>query len=96
MSLSHSDYRFIKTIPVRNNSHLSAYLYHKDNKKYTLKPFPTIKNTQDAKRVLREIRILNKLQHDNIIDIQRVLYNNSESNTTIGKVSVLTKYMESN
>jgi len=32
----------------------------------------------DAKRMLREIRILNEFKHDNIIELERVIFNKSD------------------
>ena len=90
-----NEYHFIRPIN-RSASSINAYLSLLDKQKYSIKQMAPIRNSMDAKKSLRELRILNKLQHENITDLNRVLLNFDDPNGFFGRLSMVTGYMESN
>lgn len=48
----------------------------------------------DAKRVLREMRILRHLHHENILQLSDVLYDDEEEDQEFGTIYLVTNYME--
>lgn len=53
-----------------------------------------IQDLIDAKRVLREIRILGSLHHENILGLTNVVYDDSVTSNDFGDVYLVTDYME--
>lgn len=90
-----NEYHFIRPIN-RSSNMINAYLSLLDKKKYSIKQMAPIRNPVEAKKTLRELRILNKLQHENITDLSRVFLVFDEPNGVICRLSTVTGYMESN
>lgn len=52
-----------------------------------------VEDSIDAKRMIREIRILHYFRHDNIIDLKRVIYNDNPK-ADFGDIYVVTNLMD--
>lgn len=48
----------------------------------------------DAKRVLREIRILRTMSHENILHLENIVYDDSNKELEFGEIYLVTNYME--
>jgi mitogen-activated protein kinase 1/3 len=59
-----------------------------------IKKLHKIEDVIDAKRVLREMRILRHLQHENILQLSDVLYDDEEEDQDFGTIYLVTNYME--
>ena len=53
-----------------------------------IKKLSKIEDIIDAKRILRELRILRLFKHENIIDLQNVVFN--EDNSGFGEIYLIT------
>ena len=60
--------------------------------KVAIKKLHKIEDLVDAKRVLREIRILRSMQHENILGLQNLIYDDKE--VDFGQVYLVTNFME--
>ena len=67
-------YKYIKQIGTGTYGIVAAALDQVHNKQVAIKKLKQINDIFDAKRVLREIRILKNLCHDNILGITDILY----------------------
>lgn len=59
-----------------------------------IKKLHAIEDVIDAKRVLREIRILRHLVHENLIELSDLLYDDEEDDHDFGTIYLVTNYME--
>lgn len=59
-------------------------LDNKFNKKVAIKKLHPVEDIVDAKRVLREIRILRIMQHENIVRLQNVIYDGAAECDELG------------
>lgn len=68
----------------------------KANGKVAIKKLHKIEDIVDAKRVLREIRILRNLKHDNILELLHVIYDDQTcpEDQVFGDVYLITRYLE--
>lgn len=48
----------------------------------------------DAKRVLREIRILRTMSHENILHLENIVYDDSNKELEFGEIYLVTNYLE--
>ncbi|EGR28707.1 mitogen-activated protein kinase 3, putative [Ichthyophthirius multifiliis] len=64
------------------------------NKNVAIKKLHKIEDIVDAKRVLREIRILRNLLHENILQLQNILYDDHDEEQEFGTIYLVTNYME--
>lgn len=65
-----------------------------NNEKVAIKKLHKLEDIIDAKRILREIRILRCLKHDNILNLLNLLYDNSNPDQEFGDIYLVTNYME--
>lgn len=72
---------------------VGAYKDKKSGKKVAIKRMHKIEDLIDAKRMLREIRILNYFRHENIIDLKRAIYN-TKPGEEFGEVYLVTNLMD--
>ena len=66
----------------------------KGGKNVAIKKLHKIEDIVDAKRVLREMRILRHLAHDNILSLSNVLYDDFDEDQEFGTIYLVTNYME--
>lgn len=59
-------------------------LDNKSNRKVAIKKLHPVEDIVDAKRVLREIRILRIMQHENIVKLVNVLYDSTSDSEELG------------
>lgn len=59
-----------------------------------IKKLHKIEDVIDAKRVLREMRILRHLEHENILQLSDILYDDEEEDQEFGTIYLVTNYME--
>ncbi|KAL4432887.1 hypothetical protein ABPG74_014401 [Tetrahymena malaccensis] len=59
-----------------------------------IKKLHKIEDVIDAKRVLREIRILRYLVHENILQLSDILYDDEDEDQEFGTIYLVTNYME--
>lgn len=59
-------------------------LDNKTNHKVAIKKLHPVEDIVDAKRVLREIRILRIMQHENIVRLVNVLYDSTSDSDELG------------
>lgn len=62
--------------------------------KVAIKKLHQVKDEIDAKRVLREIRILRTMEHENILHLLNLIYDDSSKDQEFGDVYLVTNYME--
>jgi serine/threonine protein kinase len=67
-------YKYVKHVGTGTYGTVVAALDQSHNKKVAIKKLRQINDIFDAKRVLREIRILKNLLHDNILGVTDILY----------------------
>lgn len=48
----------------------------------------------DAKRILREIRILRTMHHENILHLEHLIYDDSNKELEFGEIYLVTNYLE--
>lgn len=65
----------------------------KKNKKCAIKRMHKVEDMIDAKRMLREIRILNEFKHENIISLERVIFN-EHPKLEFGEVYLVSNLMD--
>ncbi|KRX01276.1 Protein kinase-like domain [Pseudocohnilembus persalinus] len=63
-------------------------------KKVAIKKLHKIEDIIDAKRVLREIRILRYLNHENIIYLSNLHYDDSEEGQDFGNIYIITEFID--
>jgi len=73
-----SRYELVKIRGKGSYGIVGAYKDTKKNTKVAIKRMHKVEDMIDAKRMLREIRILNEFKHDNIIELERVIFNKSD------------------
>ncbi len=61
--------------------------------KVAIKKLNKIDDIVDAKRVLREIRILKNMKHENILQLKDIIYENTY-NQDFGTIYLVTNFME--
>lgn len=66
----------------------------KTQNKTAIKKLHKIEDIIDAKRVLREIRILRCLKHENILEMLNVIYDDSSDEQEFGDIYLVTNYMD--
>lgn len=59
-----------------------------------IKKLHKIEDIVDAKRVLREIRILRSMNHENVLKLLNLVYDDSVKDNNFGCVYLVTNYME--
>lgn len=59
-----------------------------------IKKLHKIEDVIDSKRVLREMRILRHLEHENILQLSDILYDDEEEDQEFGTIYLVTNYME--
>lgn len=64
------------------------------NQYVAIKKLHKIEDVIDAKRVLREIRILRHLIHENILQLSDLLYDDEDEDQEFGTIYLVTNYME--
>lgn len=65
-----------------------------DMQKVAIKKLHRISDEIDAKRVLREIRILRSMSHDNILNLINLIYDDSIKDHDFGEIYLVTNFME--
>jgi len=86
-------YELIKVKGKGSYGIVGAYKDKKTNKKVAIKRMHKIEDTIDARRMIREIRILHYFRHDNIIDLKRVIYNEN-AKAEFGDIYLVTNLMD--
>ncbi|EGR33044.1 protein kinase domain protein [Ichthyophthirius multifiliis] len=64
------------------------------NMQVAIKKLHKIEDTVDAKRILREIRILKNLVHENILQLLNIIYDDIDEDQEFGTIYLITNYME--
>ena len=62
--------------------------------KVAIKKLHKIEDLIDAKRVLREIRILRHLKHENILEMLNIIYDETPQDQEFGDIYLVTRYYE--
>jgi mitogen-activated protein kinase 1/3 len=62
--------------------------------KVAIKKLHKIEDIVDAKRVLREIRILRSMNHENVLALKNLIYDNTLKDQDFGCVYLVTNFME--
>ncbi|CAD8200715.1 unnamed protein product [Paramecium octaurelia] len=65
-----------------------------DYQKVAIKKLHLVRDEIDAKRVLREIRILRTMKHENILRLEHLIYDDSNKELDFGEIYLVTNYME--
>jgi len=86
-------YQLIKVKGKGSYGIVGAYKDTQTGKKVAIKRMHKIEDTIDAKRMIREIRILHYFRHDNIVDLKRVIYNEN-TKAPFGDIYLVTNLMD--
>jgi mitogen-activated protein kinase 1/3 len=62
--------------------------------KVAIKKLHKVEDGVDAKRVLREIRILRSMKHENILQLLNVIYDEKVKDQDFGDIYLVTNFME--
>ncbi|CAK93891.1 unnamed protein product (macronuclear) [Paramecium tetraurelia] len=65
-----------------------------EKQKVAIKKLHLVRDEIDAKRVLREIRILRTMQHENILHLENLIYDDSNKELEFGEIYLVTNYLE--
>ncbi|CAD8095352.1 unnamed protein product [Paramecium primaurelia] len=65
-----------------------------EKQKVAIKKLHLVRDEIDAKRVLREIRILRTMQHENILHLENLIYDESNKELEFGEIYLVTNYLE--
>ncbi|CAD8187520.1 unnamed protein product [Paramecium octaurelia] len=65
-----------------------------EKQKVAIKKLHLVRDEIDAKRVLREIRILRTMQHENILHLEHLIYDDSNKELEFGEIYLVTNYLE--
>ena len=85
-------YKLIKVKGKGSYGIVGAYEDKKNGQKVAIKRMHKIEDSIDARRMIREIRILHYFRHDNIVDLKRVVYNDHPGE--FGDIYVVTNLMD--
>ena len=69
-------------------------ILNKNKEKCAIKKLHKIEDIVDARRVLREIRILRNMNHENVLSLQNLIYDDTVKEVDFGHVYLVTNYME--
>lgn len=86
-------YQLIKVKGKGSYGIVGAYKDKKTNTKVAIKRMHKIEDSIDARRMIREIRILHNFRHGNIIELKRVIYNNNPKEL-FGDIYLVTDLMD--
>jgi len=86
-------YKYLKPIGTGTYGTVIAAYDQVINKKVAIKKLRRINDVLDAKRVLREIRILKNMRHENILGLTDLIYNNKPG-YVIGDIYLVSDLME--
>lgn len=86
-------YEYKKTRGQGSYGLVAAYMDTKTGEEVAIKRMHKIEDIIDAKRMLREIRILHKYRHENVIELKRVIYN-EKPGEPFGEVYLVTNLMD--
>lgn len=86
-------YQLIKVKGKGSYGIVGAYLDKKTGQKVAIKRMHKIEDSIDARRMIREIRILHHFRHENIIELKRVIYN-EHPGQDFGDIYVVTNLMD--
>src|SRR3990167_8042910 len=86
-------YQLIKVKGKGSYGIVGAYLDKKTGQKVAIKRMHKIEDSIDARRMIREIRILHNFRHENIIELKRVIYN-EHPGQDYGDIYVVTNLMD--
>ena len=86
-------YKFKRILGKGSYGIVGAYTDKKTNQPVAIKMLHKLEDVIDAKRMLREIRILNNFRHGNIIELKRVIYKEKEGQD-FAEVYLITNLMD--
>ena len=86
-------YKLIKVKGKGSYGIVGAYTDTSNGEKVAIKRMHKIEDSIDARRMIREIRILHYFRHDNIVDLKRVIYN-EHPGQEFGDIYVVTNLMD--